>query len=317
MKQPQEKGTGPTSRAKVLINRVDPTTGERKDEQSTDEVLDTAKESDTSHAFVLRKNIEFNSQDNYGEIEIVSRDLWKLLKTLLSHYPYHIFQGDPVTLTSPYEAIILNWGKLETAATTTLADEKDNQTRLDLKLLLDTISGGSGDPRLDKYLKGRDSNREQKVVSFESLWTIFPPGALVYGKPFQGQDQVFIVKDNLRAWPRDDYEPPPWKLQCWIYDWDGKTFKRRSLYLDFESFENSKPIISLPFYPLEYHPQPEQLKQTLINRGAKYKKLCNAKPGSRMFDYTGHVVFGKKGFSRMAGDDEVSIDRLFSQSSRD
>ena len=79
-------------------------------------------------------------------------------------------------------------------------DGKDEQARLDLGLLLDTLSSGSGDQKLDKYLKVRESSKEQKMT-FESLWTIFPPGTLVYGKVFQGQDQIFIVQGNVRPWP--------------------------------------------------------------------------------------------------------------------
>lgn len=194
MKKPGEGETGPTSRARILINRVDPATGERKDQLPSDPIPEVSKGQDSLHAFLLRKNVDANDRkDNDGELEIVNRDLWNLLKKLLSHHPYHTFQGDPVTIESPYEAFILNWDKLENAAKESSADEKDNQARLDLSK--------SGDPKLDKYFKIRESNREQRSVTFESLWTLFSPGALVYGKSFLGQDQIFIVQNSLRAWP--------------------------------------------------------------------------------------------------------------------
>lgn len=304
-----EKETGPPSRARILINRLDTATGERKDQLPSDPVPEVSKAQDSSHAFLLRKNVyATDREDNNGELEIVSRDLWDLLKKLLGHYPYHTFQGDPVTIESPYEAFILNWDKLEIAAGGRSADKKDNQARLDLKLLLDTISSGSGDPKLDKYFKIRESNREQRSVTFESLWTLFSPGALVYGKPFLGQDQIFIVQDSLRAWPLTRRKDFKWALQCWTYDWDGRTFKRMTLRLEIEDFDGNKPITSLPFYPLDYHQQPETLKERLVERGVKYRKYCTAKQGSRMFDYKGDVVFGKKGFSGITGDDdEVSL----------
>ena len=311
VKELGEKETGRPSRARILINRFDPATGERKDQDQlpNDTVPEVSKVPDSSHAFLLRKNVDGNDgEDNDGELEIVSRDLWNLLKQLLRHYPYHTFQGDPVTIHSPYEAIILNWDKLENAAGERSADEKDNQARLDLGLLLDTISSGSGDPKLDKYFKIRESNKEQRSVTFESLWTLFSPGVLVYGKPFLGQDQIFIVQDNLRAWPLTRRKDSKWALQCWTYDWDGKIFKRMALRLEIEDFNGNRPITSLPFYPIDYHQQPETLKKRLVERGAKYRKFCTAKQGSRMFDYKGDVVFGKKGFSGITGgDDEVSL----------
>ena len=303
-KKSGEKKTGPASRAKILINKSDPDTGESKDHLSSDTIPEISKVDDTSCAFILRKIVE----DNEGELEIVSRDLWSLLKALLSHYPYHIFQGDPMTIGSPYEALILNWEKLEKAANDISPDEKDHQARKDLKLLLDTISSGSGDPKLDKYFKTRESNKEQNYVTFESLWTLFAPGTLVYGKPFLGQDQVFIVQDNTKTWPRVGRWASTWDLQCWTYDYDGKTFKRVALLLEFESFEGTRPISSLPYYPLDYHQEPKILKECLVKRGAKYKALCTAKPESRMFDYNGDVILGKRGFTGVTGDDgEVSL----------
>ena len=308
-KKSGEKKTSPASRAKILINRFDPTTGERKDQLPSDTVSEVSNVQDTSCAFILRKNVDANSrEENDGELEIVSRDLWSLLKTILSHYPYHIFQGDPVTINSPYEGLILNWAKLEKAANESSTEEKDDQARKDLKLLLDTISSGSGDQKLDKYFKIRDSHKEQKLVTFETLWTLFAPGTLVYGKPFLGEDQVFIVYDNLNPWPINGRKTSTWTLQCWTYDWNGKTFKRLALRLDIESFEGTRPISSLPFYPLDYHQELEVLKKRLCERGAKYKRFCTAEEGSRMFDYRGDVVFGKRGFPGVTGgDDKVSL----------
>ena len=288
-----------------MINRVDTTTGERKDQLPSDTSLEVSKKQDTSHAFLLRKNIDmYNEKENDGELEIIDPDLWNLLKKLLSHYPYHIFKGEPKPIESPYEPLILNWDGLEAATRDSATDEKDSQARSDLKLVLETISSGSsGDLKLDKYFKIRLPNVEQNMVTFESLWTIFSPGALVYGKPFLGQDQIFIVQDYLATWPQTRRKPK-WSLQCLTYDWDGRSFKRVALQLDIDNFEGSKPITSLPFYPLHYHQQPEILKQRLVERGAKFKRFCTAEKGSQMFDYRGDVVWGQKGFSGIRGDDE-------------
>ena len=293
-----------------MINRYDPATGERKDQLPSDTVSETPKVQDTPHAFLLRKVIDGTSSEaNSGELEIVSRDLWSLLKRTLSHHPYHYFQGDPGSISSPYEPLVLNWDKLEKAARESSADETDSRARLDLQLLLDTILSGSGDLKLDKYFKTRESHRDQKSVTFESLWTLFPPGTLICSKQFLGQDQVFIVQDNRCPWPLGRNNGK-WSLNCWTYDWDGKVFKRMALDLSIDTFDGTRPITSLPFYPLDHHPQPRDLKKRLIERGAKYKRFCTAKQGSRMFDYKGDVVLGKKGFSGLTGDDdEVGLPR--------
>lgn len=174
-----------TSRVKILINRVDPVSGERRDQPPSDLSPAISTERDTPHAFTLRKNVYEEVDRNDGEIEISSPDLSALLLSLLRHYPYHTFQGPPTIINSPYEGLILNWEKLEQATKEESEVETDQQTRSDLRLLLDTIASGSGDPKLDKYFKSRTSNKEQKSVTFETLWTMFPPGTLIYGRPFQ------------------------------------------------------------------------------------------------------------------------------------
>ena len=244
---------------------------------------------------------------NEGELDIRDMRLWKLLRGLLGHYPYHIFHGPPVTINSPYEPLILYWNRLEQATKEAPKVDDDKQARSDLQLLLETISNSSGDPKLDKYFK-RDFNKEQKSVSFETLWTIFPPGSLIYGRPFLGQDQIFIVKDNKRTWPYrrrgSPNEQGPWILICWIYDWDGsrKRFKRMPLSVEFEHFEGYKPITSLPYYPWELNENRAMITDKLIKRGKDYRKFCTTAEGSRMFDYKGEAIFARRGFAGVRGD---------------
>lgn len=307
------------SRVKIVINKTDLETGERKDyplEPPVQTSPASSKATDTSHAFTLRRNVYDDGDDNDGQIDIVNLDLWELLKELLRHYPYHTFRGPPSTLNSPYEPLILYWDKLVLATQETPKDDNDKQARADLKLLLDTISNSSGDPKLDKYFRSRDCNNEQNSVTFETLWRIFPPGTLVYGQPFLGQDQLFIVKDNLRPWPYlprgQPYEDAVWFLHCWTYDWDGKSFRRMCLKLEFEYFDGQKPITSLPYHPFELKEQEQRalIKGNLIKRGVEYRQFCTAIQGSRMFEYNGEAMFVKKGFSGIQGDDDKDEDGL-------
>lgn len=309
----KEKEIGPKSRAKIIISRADPRTGGREDSLLHDPSPTTSPLRDTSHAFTLRKNLyAMIAEKNNGEIDIINPDLWDLLKGLLGHYPYHIFQGPPVTLESPYVPLVRYWEKLEQASEGKPKNDNDKQARSDLKLLLDTISTSSGDLKLDKYFKTRHFNEEQKAVTFESLWTIFTPGSLVYGKVFQEEDQVFIVLDSVMSWPNfQDHvlrEKTFWKLSCWTYDWDGKKFKRRCLDLKFEHFDGHKPITSLPYYPFELNKQHAAIRNNLIEQGRKYKEFCTAIQGSRLFEYVGEAIFVQKGFSGVQGDNnQVSL----------
>lgn len=284
--------------------------------------MKTFKDSKEQFAFILKKNIYDNKsgmdrKENDSEIEIVSPGLWHLLKENLGHYPYHIFQGAaPATLFSPYEYFVFYFNDLQDAANKEPANDEDKEARQDLSKLLKIFTDGtSGDMDLDKYFSTRlssakapiEDQQKPETVQFTNLWTIFPPGTLVYGKPFQGEDQVFLVRDNERAWPikKEGSTYDPWKLSAWSYDWKDGRFARTEFWLPFEYFEGHSPISSLPFAPLDSVPDREIIRKKLIERGAQFREKCESKEGARLFQYFGDAIRELNGFSGMKNDDEV------------
>ncbi|KAL6815071.1 P-loop containing nucleoside triphosphate hydrolase protein [Trichoderma sp. SZMC 28015] len=300
----------PNTRVKIIKATKDPETGERI--EHPDDSQKTKLDDRDNFAFILKKTVhnKFSTQEDTSEIDIVNLRLWDLLKEHLGSHPFHYFRGSPVTLFSPYEAIVYEWDTLVNAAAQPPKDDEDKQARGDLRILLDVISGGScGDAKLDKYFKVRDLSLKESTVQFDDLWTIFPPGMLVYGKPFQGQDQVFVVRDIKTNWPELDDRPPqqylPWRLDCWTYDWTGLKFQRTAFTLLFEPFEGHKPIKALPYYPFKLKvDEDKSIENVLIERGKRFRILCTAKEGSQLFEYSGQTIFGKKGFSGLGDDDD-------------
>ncbi|KAH6697478.1 hypothetical protein F5X68DRAFT_257633 [Plectosphaerella plurivora] len=313
------KAKGPTSRVKIVVTKRDPETGEPVEEKSKvtkskdEEQIDRDK-----FAFILRKNIYENKFSPYqtpngSEIDILSKDLWSLLKQHLGHYPYHIFREDPVTLASPYEHIVFHFDELNVEADKASEDEEKKLARTDLKLLLDTIRTSSGDEKLDKYFKIRPNYKKPNpnTIQFDDLWTVFPPGTLVYGRPFQNQHQVFVVKDNQSPWPwagQGYREHQTWKLDVWSYDWKDRCFSRTLFTLVFEQFDGHLPLTSLPFYPFDLHPERDEVRKELIDRGKEFRGICSSDNNSRLFDYRGNSILENKGFSGMKHDDEDSKD---------
>lgn len=199
-------------------------------------------------------------------------------------------------------------------------DDEDRLARADLGRLLDAISGGaSGDENLDKYFKMRptykkpspENQSEPETITFMDLWTVFPPGTLIYGQPFQDEHQVFIVKSNVTVWPykdadrNDGRDYHPWKLHVWSYDWKDGAFRRTDFTLLFEQFDGHLPLTSLKYYPFELHGNYTQVRKGLIERGKDFRKYCEAKQGKRLFEYKGKALSEKSGFSNMRQDSEV------------
>lgn len=300
-------------RIKIVRTCKNPDTGEMVEREDNP----APKAEDRAQiAFILKKMQadQLPGSDDSSEIDIVSLDLWDLLKKHLAATPRHLFRGQPITLYSPFEAFVHNFDHLQSVAVQVNDEdsEQQKQARKDLQLLLAVISGGSsGDEKLNKYFKMRDSYKSDGTIQFDDLWTIFPPGALIYGKPFQDEEQLFIVADNWHPWPRIRDRPAkrkPWGLVCWVYDWTGAEFKRTPFDVKIEGFEGRKPITSLPYYPFQYMEGPEQraLRAKLSTRGKRFRKCCQAKEGSRMFEYKGAAIHGMKGFTGMGQDGMVS-----------
>lgn len=314
----------PDPRVKVVVRKRD-LTGEPIEEDSKTQAV--KQEKSGNHAIILRKNV-FNDKfmryqlTDTSEIEILNIDLWNLLKEHLGHYPYHVFRDSPVTLKSPYEPIVFNFDVLSDVAKSPLTDESEAQkvAREDLQRLLDIISlGDSGDEDLDKYFKMRpnykkptqQTNQDPETIQFMDLWTVFPPGALIYGTPFQGEEQVFIVKDNIVTWPERSLPAggrnyQPWELDAWMYDWKDGKFRRVDFKLLFEEFDGHLPLTSLPYYPFELHKDYSGMRKKLIRRGERFRSICTAKEDQRLFNYVGPAISEQKGFSGMKSGSEVS-----------
>ena len=92
------------------------------------------------------------------------------------------------------------------------------------------------------------------TVSFEYLWTIFPPGGLVVGKPFMDCLQAFTAKYCSGSYKRKRNSGEKWILACWTHEWNGTFFRPVPVEFSFDEFKATKSITSLACYPLKFHP---------------------------------------------------------------
>jgi len=152
------------------------------------------------------------------EVTVISEPLKKLLAEALRHYPGHWDEG--VSFASDglsFAPLIHNWDKLQTLALETTTDEDTRLTREHLDLLLTKVGQSC------KYLHSRKMICEDKIVSFDWLWTIFPPGSIVY-EAESNQPRVLMVssaeytsKDRaLFNWTERN-EVKEFLLLCWDY----------------------------------------------------------------------------------------------------
>jgi hypothetical protein len=227
------------------------------------------------------------------QIKITSKGLQELMKstmkTMLSHEGGSVWKDRTVTLSTRNVPMIRCFDQLRAAAEGNETPPNTNATKKDrdeLKSFVRIIE------QVEKELfQNRESIRKTKEVDYENIWILFPPGAEIIAYPFSNMPQIFVVhrhmlKDSKRV------------ITCWAYDWDGSELIR-SLY-DFEipEFRDTKSVLDLPCYPLQYYEDPAngtdlaELRRRLIQRGKKFKKLCVRPPkDGPMFQCNGEITY--------------------------
>lgn len=262
---------------------------------------------------------------DYSVITIDDDGLRALLLHVLAHHPW-LSHPATVAFVSLYEPIVHNWSLLNAFANNDISDPAVSDLHEQLKInppgsLLAPLTGGGNlekaaadlkllldevrrTPGLESYFSGtREMQEKSDTVSFEYLWTIFPPGELVFSSAFMERPQAFIVKYCTADCLRPNNSTKVWILECWTYDWNGTAFCRVPVEFSFEDFKGTRSITSLPCYPLKLH-RPSQddvqstggsesgeaMKQRLIKRGERFRELCLKRKGRQMFDYEGDVL---------------------------
>jgi len=309
--QPKDAATSneaETSRYRIVINRLDSDSGEYKDKLSTKNTDEETK----SQAFTLRKRLrQKRGRDGEqflkatgSEVEVHFAPLQTLLEKVLRKYS----QTGPVKLLqSPFEGLLFAWDKAAEEANRTDLDEGEKEkeedikvAREDLKELMRIVSTSSGDEALDRYFKGKDALKESKTITFETLWTLFPPGSFVVSSPFLDTPQAFFVQGFRTETFYTYYDNTPeteFLLVAYSYDWDGSCFNRVAYEFSIPEFQDKKSIFELPIYPIDMYQAGEnggeasdrvmKLKKALVARGKVYREYCIAERGKQTFQYGG------------------------------
>ncbi|KAI3337622.1 hypothetical protein HD806DRAFT_518423 [Xylariaceae sp. AK1471] len=254
-----------------------------------------------------------NDLSSSSEFDIVFPPLQKLLGRITSKWGW----PDEVTRCgSPYSPLIYSWEEAQQEARAIVDDEsnEEKQARDDLKELLRIISTSSGDVRLDRYFKNRQAFLSECTITHDALWTLFPPGRLVVGRPCHDEHQIFVV-DSCDGFVSDD---DTFEFVCYSFDWNGSEFSRVPFEMGIDGWGGDrKSVTGLPFYPLEFYEEDglsrresiEKLKKRLVERGKSYVTFCLTEKGSQTFNYVdGEAYFHRGGGFLQRKDTDSRID---------
>ncbi|KAJ4356773.1 uncharacterized protein N0V89_004809 [Didymosphaeria variabile] len=284
-----------------------------------------------------------NRKYKWAEVQILSVELRDIFRVLFAHDPrMHVVadSDNEITLISPFEPLLQRWTKLEELAresfesdswrsvTKKIGEAKRNsqtatveqkpekflgKAQKDLVALMERVRSS---PEVEAYLSAIEAAVKNSTIQFDNLWTIFPPGEIVYSTSFMKEDQIFVVKECSSYYPTESDSGLPkdnrqvCNLHCWSYDWNGKHFTRVPVLFKFEEFPGVKLINTLHCHPLRNHFTDDdqerkigELKNKLIARGKLFREYCvrtiEDRLGEQTFEYDGTAISHGSGFQRL------------------
>ena len=195
-------------------------------------------------------------------ITVFSPYILDLFRKTLADYPGIAVALDQIELQSPFEALLHRWDALDKG----LKEEEDLQARNHFNLFRQIA-----EPELAPHLKAQAECREHKVIPFQSVWTIFPPGCLVIWES-DGQSNIGRMVEGGNTWSYSGLDPM-YQVTCNQVEWNGTIFGFSTKTLTIPYFEGTRPVTDLAVMPLDLKGNAEELKKAHIQRGRAFEIL--------------------------------------------
>jgi len=232
-------------------------------------------------------------------LHINSEYLKEILKDTIKEFPGISFQTKEITIDKPYRVLFHYRHELEDAGEDL---EEGSEAAAHLNLLLDFVN-----EEFKETIEESDNLREQGLMSYPHLWTIFRPGCTVYAPVF-GQPRAFTLINY--SYVCGDF--PGLNLIIEFVDFDGEDCGTRTTNRLVAAFSGAEHINDLSAFPIEWHKDPEGVKMQLISRGRRWEQhagmhFCNYKGvaleytpcGISRYNMEGRVVVDTKTSHRL------------------
>jgi DNA polymerase III delta prime subunit len=125
-------------------------------------------------------------------------------------------------------------------------------------------------------------------ITFDLLWTLFPPNAKIHTKDnFLRQQQVLKLRkgDYARRQNGSRY----YSMDTVFIAHDGEKLGWTERNLTIDGFDGAKKLCNLSCVPLDQHPEKESIRTQLRQRGQRYLELLSTPTGTYQ-EYLGPAV---------------------------
>ncbi|EXJ54392.1 hypothetical protein A1O7_09731 [Cladophialophora yegresii CBS 114405] len=290
---------GSLTEAKALYGKKDSDGKYQWETEEPVDAVDAAENEKTArYAFLVRKQISYDSRKKYDIHSVIVQSPWlkKALGVVLEDYPGITTNLDRLVFRAPFHPFVHRWTRLADMLEKNEFEEEFQREHL--QLFHDVLF-----EELKNAIAAKTDLVKNGVITFEYLWTIFEPQTLVYSVS-GGKECVFKLNSSKTLTDQRrglDFL----QLDTWSVDWDGVKFGQHMTYLQDYEFTGTTPITSLHAYPLEFHPEKEQLMARLLHRG----KLFESFAGYHYKAYRGVALgYGRCGMIRHNIESRIIID---------
>ncbi|KAL3429143.1 hypothetical protein BDV09DRAFT_203282 [Aspergillus tetrazonus] len=223
--------------------------------------------------FVVRKRIDPIFKKSTTYIDVKSKTLQDILQVLLENVKA---VGDMGAKLSIKQTVLFHF----------LPQLSRPEGAEDLRLLVNHIDEAyaASTEQLTPLL-------QRGEITYDLLELLFKPGCHLYTKcPGTGKPWCMVL-DTVEETPRNN--ATYFKLECHYVDHDGHGFWEVRTELRIAKFHGCKAIHTLEVFPLQYHPDSEQITRDLVERGQKFSQLVRSP--TTILHYKGKALIKNNG----------------------
>lgn len=252
----------------VLGTRGNPPNSYRNQTRSATDILD---------------NATIDIEVRQTTITVHSRDLVRMMKSVVTYYPGVNLNGNTVRLAEPFALITHHYSQLETflakAEDSTALQEgkaqkrEKNMVHRQLESLLEFVK----QPKYHSPVEEEIARNAKGLCTFRMLWYLFRPGSTVYLSRDGRLSAKVISHVNVdeRILRPEAKWISPYEITLWYLDFDGRHVGRSEETVSIPAFEGERLVTSLRLFPVEYRDNAD---------GGETKRELE-ELGRRWFDY--------------------------------
>jgi hypothetical protein len=190
-------------------------------------------------------------------LEIQNANLVAALKDIVKKENCHLEATETAQFTEPFRP--LYFCQDDIAALLKTDAKEGTSLRPQVQLLLKAMSDMFGGVK--KQVAHLQSSG---LISYDLAWTYFKKDNMMYA-PGKDCERIYkIVDTTYRIKPT-----PLMYIHAKEITFDGEAFAWKKVRIEISPWIGNKPLLELSHYPLEFHPDPDSIKERLTARAKK------------------------------------------------